>query len=56
MRRGLPALAVCAAFASFAIFAAVFRPVQLLVDINQAPTSERGDVPPSYVPHFTSAG
>jgi len=38
MRRVLPTLAVCAAFASFAIFAAVFRPVELLVDINQAPT------------------
>ncbi|MBC8024385.1 MAG: cadherin-like domain-containing protein [Steroidobacteraceae bacterium] len=38
MRRVLPILAACAAFASFAIFAAVFRPVQLLVDINQAPT------------------
>lgn len=38
MRRVLAGLSVCAALASFAILAAVFRPVQLLVDINQAPT------------------
>ena len=38
MRRVLTGFAVCTALASFAILAAVFKPVQLLLDINQAPT------------------
>lgn len=54
MRRVLPTLAVCAVFASLAVFAAVFRPVELLVDINQAPTPLSSA--PTYLCDSTVAG
>src|SRR5262245_25633499 len=54
MRRALAGIAACAAFISFAIFAAVFQPVQLLVDINQAPTPVSSS--PSYLCDSAAAG
>src|SRR6185436_2544665 len=44
MRRFSAAFAVGAAIISFAVLAAVFKPAQLLVDLNQAPIPVGSDV------------
>lgn len=54
MRRVLAGLAVAATLASFTIFAAVFQPVQLLLDINQAPTPVSSS--PTYLCESGGAG
>jgi ELWxxDGT repeat protein len=54
MRRALAGFGIGAVIISFAVMAAVFQPVQLLLDLNQAPTPVNSDV--VYLCESTVAG